>query len=145
MNDVRLVYLAGAMSGTSFEDQIWWRDEFSHQIHDKIDTCGCDVKYRIFNPVFYYNFNEKLHKTEREVFEFDINNLKKCDFVVANLNKQHSIGTCMEIAIARDNGIPVIGLYEDKDELHPWLSECCTRICSSMEELVDHVFYYYLW
>lgn len=139
------IYLAGSMTGTNFSDQIWWRTEFANQLKDKIYTWGLDVKYHIFNPLFYYNLEYKSEKSDREVFEFDIHKLKKCDLIVANLNKQHSIGTCMEVAIARDNGIPVIGLYENKEELHPWLAECCIRVCDSMEELVDYVFHYYMW
>lgn len=138
------IYLAGAMTGTNFSDQIWWRAEFTNQLKDKVDLFGCDTKYHIFNPLFYYNLKDKIEKSDREVFEFDIHNLKKCDLVIANLNKQDSIGTCMEVAIARDNDIPVIGLYEDKEKLHPWLEECCIRVCDSMEELIEYTFAFFM-
>lgn len=140
---IKSCYLAGGMSGLPFEEQIAWRD----YIGNKIVKYAADNSYnrvRVFNPCDYYNLEEKSHKLEREPFEFDIFNLKRSDFVIANLNKQDSIGTCMELAIAKDNGIPVIGLYTSNEELHLWISECCIRICTSMRELEQYVCEYYL-
>lgn len=75
---------------------------------------------------------------------YEIHNLKKADVVVANLNNQDSIGTCMEIAIAHDHGIPIVGLHDGDEPLHPWLEECCTRVCDSMDELIEYVADYYI-
>lgn len=144
MNGLK-IYLAGKMTGLSYEDMQEWRFEFKDRVNKYVKASGITYRVNVFNPCDYYNPLSNEHKSDREAMEFDIYNLKKSDIVVVNLYNQDSIGTCMEVAIARDNGIPVIGLYEDKDELHPWLEECCTRICNSMEELVDHVFYYYMW
>ena len=139
----KICYLAGAMSGVDFNEQVGWRIEFENRILNLAnDLVHNDV--RIFNPCIYYNFEEKHHKDEKEPFEYDLYSLKRSDIVVANLNKQDSIGTCMELAIAKDNRIPVIGLHENDDELHPWIAECCTRVCDSMDELVEHVFEYYI-
>lgn len=142
MRDIQ-VYLAGGMSGLSFEEQIAWRDHIGNKII-AFAIGNINNRVRVFNPCDYYNLEEKSHKLEREPFEFDIFNLKRSDFVIANLNKQDSIGTCMELAIAKDNGIPVIGLYTGNEELHPWISECCIRICTSMRELEQYVCEYYL-
>lgn len=138
------IYLAGAMSGLQYDEYMCWRVEFSRKIHRLIYDCDIDQKIRIFNPCMYYNYDEKYEKTEREPFEFDIYNLKRSDLIVANLNRQDSIGTCMELAIAKDNMIPVVGLHENDDSLHPWVSECCIRVCDSMDELVQYVVNYYI-
>lgn len=138
------IYLAGAMSELSYSEYMNWRIEFSRRVHRIIHDCDFNVHARIFNPCLYYNFDKKYEKTDREPFEFDIYNLKKSDLVVVNLNRQYSIGTCMEIAIARDNGIPIIGLHENDNELHPWISECCIRVCDNMDELVEYVINYYI-
>lgn len=140
------IYLAGAMSGTSYKEQTEWRQTFKNSILDLANKDLFDInpKVKIFNQCEYYNDYDKTHKTEHEIFEFDLYNLKRSDLVVANLNRQRSIGTSMEIAIARENRIPVIGLHENDDELHPWLSECCVRVCKSMDELVWYVVDYYL-
>lgn len=143
MNDYR-IYLAGAMSCLSYDEYMAWRVKFTHDVNALAHDYEIKQNVVIFNPCSYYNFEEKLHKTEREPFEFDLYNLKRSDLVVANLNNQYSIGTCMELAIAKDRQIPVIGLKENDSELHPWISECCTRVCDDMDELVYHVIDYYL-
>lgn len=53
-------------------------------------------------------------------------------------------GTAEELAVAYEHRIPVVALNENKNEIHPWLVECCTRICESREELVDHICEFYL-
>lgn len=142
MKDVQ-VYLSGGMSGLTFEEQTKWRNQIKNAIRFGDYDLGCNVKF--FDPVLYYNFEEKHHKTEREVFEFDLHNVKKSDLVVVNFNSPKSIGTAMELMLAKENNIPVIGLKnKDGEELHPWLVECVTRMCDDMRELVDHIVEYYL-
>lgn len=136
------VYLAGSMSGISLEDQMKWRN----QIKDAILYGGYDydIKPHFFLPPLYYGFEEKRHNTEKEVMDFDLNRLRKSDLVIVNFNNPNSLGTAMELAIAFENKIPVIGLNENNAELHPWLIECTTRMCNNMEELVEHVVQFYL-
>ena len=50
----------------------------------------------------------------------------------------------MELAVAKEYKKPIIGLNENGYELHPWLIECCTRICDTMDELIEHVINFYL-
>jgi hypothetical protein len=76
--------------------------------------------------------------------EFDLYNLRKSNLVVVNFNAPQSIGTAMELMVAKENKIPVIGLNKDETKLHPWLIECCTRICDSFREIVNHVVNFYL-
>lgn len=136
------IYLAGAMSSISFEDQMKWRNQIQNAIlYGEYDF---DIKPYFFSPPLYYNFEEEHHKTEKEVMQFDLNRLRKSDLVVVNLNIQESIGTAMELAVAYENRIPVIGLNENGAELHPWIVECTTRICDDMYELVAHVAEFYL-
>ena len=51
----------------------------------------------------------------------------------------------MEVAIARENRIPIVGLNENDYNLHPWLVESCVRICDTMDELVNYVTDYFLY
>ena len=50
----------------------------------------------------------------------------------------------MELMLAKELHIPVIGLNKDNMELHPWLIECTTRMCDDLRELVEHVVEFYL-
>ena len=136
------IYLSGGMTGLSLEDQTKWRNRFKNAIkYGEYDIIK-DVIF--FSPPDYYNFEEEHHKSEREVFEFDLNALRKSDLVVVNFNAPNSIGTAMELILAKELKIPVIGLNKDNLTLHPWLIECTTRMCTDLRELVEHVAEFYL-
>ena len=136
------IYLSGAMSNLSFEEQNKWRQ----QVKDAILYSDYDLKKNpvFFNPVDYFNFEIKEHKTEKEPFEYDLHQLRNSDLVIVNFNAPNSIGTAMELMLAYELRIPVIGLNKDGVELHPWLEQCCMRICTNMRELCDYVVKFFL-
>jgi nucleoside 2-deoxyribosyltransferase len=76
--------------------------------------------------------------------EFDLNALRHSDLVIVNFNDPKSLGTCAELAIAKELHIPVIGINKDKYDLHPWLVEFTTRMCDDIREAVSHVVDFYL-
>lgn len=133
-------YMAGGMGGLSIEEQMEWRND----IEDKINQKSPNTPTYFFQPPYYYQPDGDHHRSEREAFMFDLDRLRHSDVVVVNFNVPKSIGTAMELAVAYENRIPVIGLNENKNELHPWSYECCTRICETREELVTHICDFYL-
>ena len=141
MEDVR-IYLSGAMSLLTFEEQSRWRSNIINAI--KYGDYDFIKRPVFFNPINYFNFEEKKHKTEREIMEFDLYNLKKSDVVIVNFNNPSSIGTAMELAIANEYKIPVIAFGANGKEIHPWLLESCNRICDNMKEIVDYIVKFYL-
>ena len=136
------IYLSGGMSGLTFEEQSKWRSK----ITDAVLFGGYEYEKKpiFFNPVGYYNFYEKKHKSEDEIMEFDLYNLRKSDLVIVNFNDEKSIGTAMELMLAKELHIPIIGLNKDGKEIHPWLECSCNRICNDMWELVSHIVDFYL-
>jgi hypothetical protein len=50
----------------------------------------------------------------------------------------------MEVAVARENRIPIIGVNELNKSLHPWLVESCLRICGTMDEAEKYLTDYFL-
>lgn len=136
------ICLSGGMSGLSFEEQTKWRK----QIRDAILFGEYDYQKKpiFFDPTQFYNFEEKRYKTEYEIMEFDLYNLRNSNLVVVNFNAPNSIGTAMELMLAKELNIPIIGLNKDKNELHPWLVCCCNRICDDVRELVSHIVDFYL-
>lgn len=136
------IYLSGGMSGLSIEEQNKWRK----QIQNAIKFGDYDIAKRVcfFDPTQYYNFEEKRHKSEREVMEFDLNGVRNCDLVIVNFNEPKSIGTAAELAIAYDMKIPIIGINKKEQEIHPWLVEFTTRMCEDIREAVEHVVEFYL-
>lgn len=129
---VNSIYLAGGMTGLTFEESNEWRKYLNGKL-----------VHNVINPNDYFNPHENNHSSEKEVRNYDLMLLKKCDLVIANFNAPNSIGTAQELAVAYENHITVIGLNENKYELHPWLVECCERIFSSIDELIEYVNYYY--
>ena len=140
------IYLSGAMSGISLEEMTKWRTKFQNAIKygDYGHYDDYEKKPVFFDPTRYYLPTENYHKSEREAMEFDLYNLRKSDIVVVNFNKIDSLGTAMELILAKEYNIPVIGINKDNKEIHPWLQECCTRMCNDMREAVTYIVDYYL-
>lgn len=135
------IYLSGSMMDSTWEEQSKWRQQIMNAINYQYEH---EKKVSFFNPVNFYNFKDKQQKSEREVMEFDLYNLRDSDIVIVNFNNVRSIGTAMELMLAKEMHIPVIGWNSSGEELHPWLSECTTRLCDNMRETVEHVVEFYL-
>lgn len=134
------VYLSGSMSGISWEEQTEWR----RQVMDIINDSYHKKNVSFFDPTRFYNFKEKQQRSEREVMEFDLYNLRNSDLVIVNINNQWSLGTMSELILAKEYRIPVIGWNSCGEELHPWLSECFTRMCDDISDTIEHVIDFYL-
>lgn len=126
-----------------------WRDKTTKWFKNQ------DRSVKVVNPTDYYTYGKNYHKTDKEVFRFDLHKVKHSDLILVNLNDiRKSIGTTIEVHEAYRRGIPVIGFIYDElpiDELiqlvHPWIYECCTRIESgkdSLERALIHIKDYYL-
>ena len=135
------IYLSGGMSNVSFEEQSKWRQQIMDAIKYNYD---CEKKALFFNPVNYYNFKEKRHKTEKEIKEFDLYNLRKSDLVIVNFNDKDSHGTDWELAIAEEHNIPIVAFGVDGKDIYSWSLDACNRICDSLKECVEHVVDFYL-
>ncbi len=136
------IYLAGGMGNLSFEEQNQWRVRIKCYLEDFVDSRL--YKVYVINPVDYYNFQEKQHKSEREVMEFDLYKVRHSDLIIVNFNDPKSLGTVAELAVAHEHQIPIIGLNENKNELHPWCTELCNRIFDNMDEMLSYITEFYL-
>jgi len=136
------IYLCGGMGGLSIEEQMKWRN----QIRDEIKFNNSDTRRipSFISPPNYYSTSMVRHKTEREIFEYELNHIRKADLIVVNFNAPKSISTAMELMVAKEHNIPIIGINADGHELHPWLELCTTRMCDSIRETVNHVVNFYL-
>lgn len=136
------IYLSGGMSGLSFEEQTKWRRTISDAI--KFGDYDYEKKPVFFDPTKYYNFEEEKQRSEMEIMEFDLYNLRKSDLVIVNVNDAKSLGTMSELILAHELHIPVIGWVSTDETIHPWIECCVTRMCSNVREVVDHVVDFYL-
>lgn len=136
------IYLCGGMSGLTLDEQLKWRNNIQDAI--KFSDFDLSKKPIFFNPPNYFSPSTNEHKSEGEAMEFDLNNLRKSDLVIVNFNVPDSIGSAMELMLAKELHIPVVGLNKENYKLHPWLPKCCIRICDTMDELINYIQKFYL-
>ena len=136
------IYLAGGMSGLTIEEQVKWRNNFKNIF--KYNDIEIIRKPIIFSPPDYYSFSSTHDNvSEKEIMEFDLYNLRNSDIVVVNFNAPQSLGTAMEIAIAHEYRIPIIGLNEENHELHPLIIKFTIKIFNTFIELANYNTDYY--
>ena len=139
------VYLSGGMmrfGSDNFDEGNKWR-KYCKQA---LETHECDYKVTVVNPNDYFNFVDEppLYNTQDEVMRLDLHKLRKADLVIVNFNDMYSLGSMAEIAIAYDRGIPVIGLNEGDQDLHPWQVCMCERIFADIDTMLDYIEDFYL-
>lgn len=135
------IYLGGAMSSLSFQEQNKWRVD----VKEALEKYDCDYKVKCVNPVDYYNtFDQTLYDSDIEVMEFDLYKVKTSNLMIMNFNNMYSLGSMAELAIAYDRGIPVIGLNESGQQLHPWQYCMCPKIFDNQEDMLLYIKNYYL-
>lgn len=119
---MRKVYLAGPITGHSYNDVTGWRDIVKEVL--------LDVGIHSYSPMrgkSYLSKEDELHDSYSDhtmtsitaINIRDYNDVKTSDAILVNLlyTKHVSIGTVMEIAWARAFQIPVVIVIE-KDNIH---------------------------
>ena len=145
-NKCLTVYLAGAMSNVSYDKQVKWRDVVKQELTKTAKASGYEVK--VISPVDYYNFENEIHQTEKEVMDFDLNKVRQSDMIVVNTTELNSsIGTAIELYEASLNNIPVIAYdeYGIKDLIHPWLQCCVSRTETHIVGLCEYIRDFYMY
>ena len=133
------IYLAGSMSGISFEESNMWREVSKEYLESR----ECNYHVKTINPNDYFNFLVKRHETEEEIRRFDIHKVDISDLIFVNLNGK-SIGTAMELQHAFDKSIPIVGYKDDKEDLHPWLQCVCDRVFDNQKDALEYINEFYL-
>lgn len=138
------LYLAGSITGLldKFEECEIWR----HDVKELFEEIS---KWKVFNPVEHLEWDytskvPKLCEGKDGGMSFDLYNLRHSDVVMVDL-RFPSIGTNMELGIAYELKIPIIGFIDksiNKEEIHPWIKNCCLEICDDLDDaklyFVDH-------
>ena len=138
-----IIYLAGKMSGLSIEEMCRWRNEFKLKFKNRCKQELIHNPFRIVSPTDYYSFEEKKHKTEREVMDYDLWIVRNSKLIVVNLDYPNSLGTAIELYEANKHcGIPVIGFGAVVN--HPWIEECVNVKFDTMDEVVDYIMEFYV-
>jgi nucleoside 2-deoxyribosyltransferase len=147
---IEKIYLAGGMQNLTFKEQTEWRDYIKRSLKNDY------LKLEIVDPTNYYNFETVAYDSNREVKEWDLNEVRTSDLIIVYFNDPNSIGTAQELQCANEHNIPVIGIYENQEnrelemlgkptiKLHPWLVESCNKIFDNRAECVDYIKKFYL-
>jgi len=136
------IYLAGKMSGLTFESMNNWRVEADKLLKDESYT-----SIHTINPVSFYNFEMSPDSyTDKEVMKFDLKMVADSDVILVNLSDPNSIGTAIELYSAHDIlNKPVIGFgLNNNNPCHPWMKLCLTKECKSLPDAIDYIIDYYL-
>lgn len=137
-----LIYLCGGMGKfgrENFDIGNEWRVYFQCKFSDYSNIVMC-------NPNNHFNFKDEIdYKSQREIMEYDLHRVRNSDLIIVNFNDPNSIGSAMELAIAYEKKIPILGLCEHGEdaELHPWLKEVCNRIFHNREDLFLYTIKHY--
>lgn len=146
------IYTAGKMAGLSLDEQMSWRLEFERCLKDMLKYRGIPHNHvRIVHPPVYYTYGRNYHKTEREVKNWDLNQVRASDIVVVKLDDvSSSIGTHYELATVDainsfgNKHIFVIGVGDSNVELHPWIEDTLHRREESFEDASQYIVDYLL-
>ena len=145
---MKKIYTCGKMSGISYVEQMAWRLKIESEIKSALSYT--DERVKFVHPPYYYNYEEKYHKTEREILEWEMAQVHDCDIVIVNLDGiEDTTGSHMELGAVQginrfgDKHIFVIGLGED-DGLHPWIKESCIRIEDDYAKAAEYIVEYLL-
>ena len=135
-----IIYAAGAMSGVDVNLQKEWREE----LRDTICTCT-NHRWTVFNPCLHVSDFEEFNMTDREMMDYDIYHLLHSDLVIVNFAyNPNSIGTTAEMGAAYSHHIPMLGLNEEKHELHPWQKKMLQRIFTDWNDMIIYIVNHYL-
>lgn len=141
MSETIRIYLAGRCCGLEDEGKAW-REEITKQLDAVAEWQNKKVK--IFNPTKYYSYAEKKYKSQKQIKDYYLYQLSKCDVMILNANDtNYSIGTAQEVQYAVDYNIPIIAF--GTDNMYPWIVEVDAQVLfESMHEAVDYIRDYYL-
>lgn len=135
-----ILYLSGGMSGLTVEESNGWRIKVKQDLFAFI----LNGTLKVFNPMDTYIHNE-YHMNEKEAMQYDLNILRKSSYVLVYFNDINSLGTAMEIAIAHELKIPIIGVFDEKedynalDTLHPWVYNMCDVVLDSLDDAIRYI------
>lgn len=102
---------------------------------------------KVFVPDDYYDYSSNRPKTVKECKSMFLFQVSISDIILVNLtNSSKSVGTGFEMQCAIDNGIPIIGFYDNgvKEGIYEWTKESCDVIFDSVEEAMNYIMKYYI-
>jgi len=145
MSKKYIAYLAGPITGLSFDGAVDWREDFIQLLPDEIAGMSPlrGKTYLEGSESIAASYEKIVLSSARGITTRDYNDCKRCDVLVANLlgADKVSIGTVMEIAWAKAFQTPVVAIMEPSGNPHehPMITECIGFRVTTLEEAADIV------
>lgn len=146
MKDKFLVYLAGPIANTSYEDCTGWREYVKDMVDEEEILTLSPMRGKQFiaersrGGTVAQSYEDSPLASIKGINMRDYNDVKRADAIFVDFlgATKVSIGTVMEIAWARAFSIPVICVME-KDNIHQhcMLNYACGVIVETLEDGVD--------
>lgn len=136
------VYLAGSISGMTYEDATEWRRKADILLKQT------GINFNSVDPMRgkenLFGSSELPHESPKHpakhIWLRDKYDVESCDGMIVNfLNcKRVSIGTCVEIGMGVEQEIPIIVIMEENNiHNHPFITEPAYRVVRTLEEAID--------
>jgi nucleoside 2-deoxyribosyltransferase len=130
LDGAKKVYLCGPIKDCADEESKDWRTRAKERLAGK---------FILLDPM-RRNFRDSELDSANEIVEFDLQDIRDADLVLANYSKA-SIGTAMEVFYAtHDRGKFVVAFspiaYKD---CSPWMVKFATKILPSLEEALSYI------
>lgn len=135
-----IAYLAGPITGLSFDDCTDWREKIISLLpKEVVGMSPLRGKHYLADcKVIEAAYENIALSSSRGITTRDYNDCKRCDILIVNLlgATKVSIGTVMEIAWARSFQTPVILIMEKEGNVHdhPMINECVGFRVTTLEE-----------
>jgi len=138
------IYLAGPITGITFDESIGWREQVSVKLNSPNVKCFSPLRGKD-----YLKSQGKLHSGTYDgtmtgakgIMGRDFFDCTRSTVVIFNLEKTEkvSIGTVMELAWCYQKQIPTIVIMEEKGNLHDhvMVREAITYRVTTLDEAVD--------
>lgn len=129
------VYLAGIIGNSTYKQATEWREYVTRQCTRLYGTevvCKSPMRFKehldASEETLDFVYQEQLLSSAKAIVSRDLNDVRNSDLVLAKLDTEIiSIGTSMEIAIAAELRIPIIGVFsKDANNIynkHPFIQE----------------------
>jgi len=142
MKSQYLIYLAGAITGQSYQGCTDWRQYVMDNLHkDLVGLSPMRHKDYLLEEVQVADiYEDSVLSCQRGIFARDHWDCHRCDAVLVNLvgTERVSIGTVMEIAWAHAYKKPIVLVMEEGNiHEHAMIREACPFRVNTIDEAID--------
>lgn len=137
-----LIYLAGPITGVSYDTTVAWRDDVSLAFGDSF-TCYSPMRHKEYlagEVSIADAYSDKIMSGQRGIFGRDMFDVQRTDALFINFldARRVSIGTVMEMTLAWYMRHPVVVVMETENiHRHSMLMESTPWVVETLDEGVE--------